>query len=241
MSLLGGRFGTVDKAAFVIAKKQNEDGTWDFEKVTPVEVLINPSELRVTATTQTKKEEGVANEATASDQNADGKITPKGITEQTVEMKLIFNVVEAYEAKVKGADASALLASASTMLGSLAGGGGLLDSTENALKTLITNTDYTGFSLLNPKMCCYTPLLMAAHRQVPVIFYWGNMTYSGLITKFQTTFNYFSNQGAPLGAEVGLSLLAGVNDEATPSFSTQKLLGLVEDGGKRLRQLPGLA
>lgn len=237
MSLLGGRFGTVDKAAFAIGTKQQKNGEWKYDE--HVEVLINPSELRVVSSTQTKKEEGVANESTSSGQNADGKITPKGITEQTVEMKLIFNVVEAYEAMVKGGDASALLASAGTMLSGLVGGASFLDSTESALKELIMNTDYTGFSLLNPRMCCYTPLLMAAHKQVPVIFYWGNMIYSGMITKFQTTFNYFSNQGAPLGAEVGLSLLAGVNDEAMPSMSTQQLLGLVEEAGRKLRVPPG--
>ena len=68
MSLLGGRFGTVDKAAFLIGKKQKDDGTWEYEK--PMEVLINPATLRIGATTQVKKDEGVANEktpATAAD------------------------------------------------------------------------------------------------------------------------------------------------------------------------------
>ena len=73
-----------------------------------------------------------------------------------------------------------------------------------------------------------------------MVCYWGNMVYSGIITKFQTEFNYFSNQGAPLGAEVSLSLLAGVNDtQEKLSVSTQKLLGLVKEGGKLIRQLPG--
>ena len=50
MSLLGGRFGTVDKAAFLIGKKQKGDGTWEYKD--PVEVLINPSTLRIGASTQ---------------------------------------------------------------------------------------------------------------------------------------------------------------------------------------------
>lgn len=237
MSLLGGRFGTVDKAAFLIGTEQKPDGSWKYGK--SVDVLINPGELRIMASTQAKKEEGAANEATDKNQNADGKITPKGVTEQTVEMKLIFNVVEAYEAKVKGGTAKALLSAATTLVGGLLGDAGGLDSTENALNDLIMKTDFTGFSLLNPDMCCYTPLLQAAHEQKPVIFYWGNMVYSGLITRFQTTFNYFSNQGAPLGAEVALSLLAGVCDDAMPSLSTQKLLGLVKVGGRMIRELPG--
>lgn len=235
--MLGGRFGTLSKAAFAIGTSQNDDGTWEFKQT--AEVFINPSELRVMASTQTKKEEGVANEATSNSQNADGKITPKGITEQTVEMKLIFNVVEAYEAKVKGGNAKALLTAATSMMSSLAGGANLLDATESTLNDLIMNTDFTGFSLLNPKMCCYTPLLLAAHKQVPVVFYWGNMIYAGLITRFQTTFNYFSNQGAPLGAEVALSMLSGVDDEQKISMSSQKLLGLVKEGGRLLRELPG--
>lgn len=236
-SAVGGRFGTLSKAAFAIGTKQKPDGTWDFDQT--AEVLINPSELRITASTQTRKEEGAANEATSKSQNADGKITPKGITEQMVDMKLIFNVVEAYEEKIKGGNARALLSAATSMVSGLVGDAGLLDSTEGALNDLINKTDFTGFSLLNPDLCCYTPLLMAAHKQAPVIFYWGNLIYAGLITKFQTTFNYFSNQGAPLGAEVLLSLLSGVDDEQRVSMSTQKLLGLVQEGGRMIREPPG--
>lgn len=108
MGLLGGRFGTVDKAAFLIGKSQKDDGTWDFEG--PAEVLINPDKLRVMATTQVKKEEGVANDSTSAGQNVDGKITPKGITEEAVEMTLLFNVVEAYNAKTEGAPLGAEVA-----------------------------------------------------------------------------------------------------------------------------------
>ena len=116
MSLLGGRFGTVDKAAFLIGKKQKDDGSWEYEK--PVEVLINPERLKVSATVQVKREEGVANESTSSAQNADGKITPKGITEESVDMTLIFNVVEAYNAKTEGAQFKALAAAAKSLIGS---------------------------------------------------------------------------------------------------------------------------
>lgn len=237
MSLLGGRFGTVDKAAFLIGKKQKDDGSWDFEK--PVEVLINPESLRVTSTTQVKRTEGVANESTSSSQNVDGKITPKGITEESVEMTLIFNVVEAYNAKTEGAQFKALAAAAKSLIGS-AFNGSLAESAEDTLTDLVNKTDFTSLSILNPKISCYTPLLVAAHKQIPVVFYWGNLMYSGLITKFQTTFNYFSSQGAPLGAEVALSMVAGVDDEAEKlSPSTQKLLGLVKMGGKLIRELPG--
>lgn len=237
MSLLGGRLGTVDKAAFLIGKKQKDDGTWEYED--PVEVLINPDKLRVLSTTQVKREEGVANDSTSSSQNADGKITPKGITEESVEMMLIFNVVEAYNAKTEGAKFKALAKAAKSLIGS-AFNGNLADTAEDTLAELVKNTDFTSLSILNPKICCYTPLLVAAHKQVPVVFYWGNMMHAGLITKFQTTFNYFSSQGAPLGAEVALSLISGVDDNAEKlSPSTQRLLGLVEMGGKLIRELPG--
>lgn len=237
MSLLGGRFGTVDKAAFLIGESQNDDGTWEFGK--PAEVLINPDKLRVMATTQVKKEEGVANDSTSSGQNVDGKITPKGITEESVEMTLLFNVVEAYNAKTEGAQFKALASAAKSLIGS-AFNGDLSDTVEDTLTDLVNKTDFTSLSILNPKICCYSTLLSAAHRQVPVVFYWGNMMYAGLITKFQTTFDYFSSQGAPLSAEVALSMVSGVDDGAEkPSASTQKLLGLVKLGGRLIRVLPG--
>jgi len=237
LGLLGGRFGTVDKAAFLIGKKQKDDGAWEYEA--PVEVLINPNQLRVLATTQVKKHEGVANDSTAAAVNTDGKITPKGITEQVVEMTLIFNVVEAYNAKTEGAEFKALATAATKLIGG-AFNGNLAESAEDTLSELVNRTDFTELSILNPKICCYTPLLVASHKQVPVVFYWGNMMYAGLIAKFQTTFNYFSSQGAPLGAEVALSMVSGVDDEAEKlSVSTQKLLGLVKMGGRMIRELPG--
>ena len=104
---------------------------------------------------------------------------------------------------------------------------------------MVKKTDFTNLSLFNKDLCCYTPLLQAAHKQVPVAFVWGNMTYQGIITKFQTVFNYFSNQGAPLGAEVSLSMVAKTNEKPMEqSASTQELLGLVEKAGKFLRSLP---
>ncbi len=238
MSLLGGRFGTVDKAAFLIGKKQKDDGTWEYEK--PMEVLINPATLRIGATTQVKKDEGVANEKTPATAAADGKITPKGVTEQQVDMTLIFSLVDEYNAKTQGAEFKALVTAATSVVSSLIDGESFGDAAEDALTELIKNTDFTSLSLFNKKLCCYSPLLDASHKQVPVVFYWGNMVYSGIITKFQTTFNYFSSQGAPLGAEVALTMLTTARDEMEKlSVSTQQLLGLVEEGGRLLRQLPG--
>lgn len=237
-SLLGGRFGSVDKAAFMVGKKQKDDGTWDFEG--PYEVLLNPSSLKVVASTQVKKDEGVANEATPETASNDGKITPKGVAEQQVDMTLTFNIVEAYNAKTKGVEFKALVTAATSVVSSLIGGGSVGDSAEEALTDLVNKTDFTNLSLFNKELCCYEYLRQAAHKQVPVVFYWGNLMYSGIIVKFQTVFNYFSNQGAPLGAEVALSLVAAMNDEGEKlSPSTQKLLGLVKEGGRLIRQLPG--
>ena len=237
-SLLGGRFGSVDKAAFMVGKKQKDDGTWDFEG--PYEVLLNPSSLKVVASTQVKKDEGVANEATPETASNDGKITPKGVAEQQVDMTLTFNTVAAYTAKTKGVEFKALVTAATSVVSSLIGGGSVGDSAEEALTDLVNKTDFTNLSLFNKELCCYEYLRQAAHKQVPVVFYWGNLMYSGIIVKFQTVFNYFSNQGAPLGAEVALSLVAAMNDEGEKlSPSTQKLLGLVKEGGRLIRQLPG--
>ena len=237
-SLLGGRFGSVDKAAFMVGKKQKDDGTWDFEG--PYEVLLNPSSLKVVASTQVKKDEGRANENTPETASNDGKITPKGVAEQQVDMTLTFNIVEAYNAKTKGVEFKALVTAATSVVSSLIGGGSVGDSAEEALTDLVNKTDFTNLSLFNKELCCYEYLRQAAHKQVPVVFYWGNLMYSGIIVKFQTVFNYFSNQGAPLGAEVALSLVAAMNDEGEKlSPSTQKLLGLVKEGGRLIRQLPG--
>ncbi len=238
MSLLGGRFGTVDKAAFRVGKSQKSDGAWEYNN--PVEVLLNPSSIKVSASTQMKKEEGVANDSTAKTVSVDGKVTPKGITEQMVDMTLIFNVVEAYNSKTENSDFKALASAATSVLSTVVSGGNLTDAAENALTDLVTKTDYTSLSILNSKICCYSPLLEASHKQVPVIFYWGNMIYAGLISKYVTTFNYFSSQGAPLGAEVALTLHSAINDEEKlVSASTQSLLGLIKQGGKLLREPPG--
>ena len=238
MSLLGGRLGTVDKAAFAIGKKQGEDGKWEFEG--PFDVLINPSDLRVGAATQVKRDEGVANEATPETAAADGKITPKGISEQQVDMTLIFNIVEAYNAKTKGVEFKALVTAATSVVSSLISGT-FSDTAEDTLADLISKTDFTNLSLFNGDLCCYSRLLLAAQKQVPVIFYWGNMIYSGIITKFQTNFNYFSNQGAPLGAEVNISMISGASEKFEEfSSSTKRLIGMIKGpDGRPSRELPG--
>lgn len=240
INMLGGRFGTISKAAFAVGIKQKDNGEWEFED--PVEVLLNPSTLKVSMSTQIKKDEGVANEETPSTSAADGKITPKGITEQQVEMTLIFNVVEEYNAKTQGAEFKALVTAAKSVVSTLISGANLGDTAEDTLTDLINKTDFTNLSLLNKDLCCYTPLLEAARKQLPVLFFWGNMFYAGLITKFQTTFNYFSNQGAPLGAEVALSMISAVSEkQLSKSVSSMMLEGILkgEDGGIS-RQLPGL-
>ena len=237
MCALGGRFGAVDKATFTIATKQKSDGKWESEG--PYPVLFNPSSLKVSATTQVKREEGVANEKTPETAAADGKILPRGIGEQQVDITLIFNIVEEYNAKTDGVEFKALASAASSIVTSLIGSGDKIGQAENALSDLVKKTDFTNLSLFNKGLCCYTPLMQAAHKQVPVAFVWGNMTYQGIITKFQTVFNYFSNQGAPLGAEVSLSMVAKTNEKPMEqSASTQELLGLVEKAGKFLRSLP---
>ena len=232
-SVLGGRFGTTGKAAFLVGKTQKNDGSWDFED--PAEVLINPSSIRIGSTTQVKKEEGVANETTADTAASDGKIVPKGITEERVEMTLIFNIVEAYNEKTRGVEFGALVSAAKSLLGAfLSDEDKRGDAAEQALTKLVNKTDFTNLSLYNRELCCYSSLLTASHKQLPVVFYWGNMVFSGLIVKFETTFNYFSSQGAPLGAEVALGMVAGVDDEAERfSPSTKALLGLVQEGYRR--------
>ena len=238
MSLLGGRLGTVDKAAFLIGKKQGSDGKWEFEK--PVSVMLNPASIKVTTTTPVKRDEGVANEKTSDSANTDGKITPKGITEQQIEMVLIFNIVEEYNAKTEGAEFKALATAAKGVIGSLINGGSFGDTAEDALSDLIKKTDFTGLSLFNKDLCCYEPLMTAAHKQRPVVFFWGNITLTGIITKFQTTFNYFSSQGAPLGAEVSLAMVGTVDEsEDKLSASSKQLIGLVSEAGRLIRALPG--
>lgn len=238
VGMLGGRFGTVSKAAFLIGKSQDTDGSWDYEG--PVEVTINPSTIKIAGKTEVKKEEGVANEKTEETAASDGKITPKGITEQVVSMTLTFNIVEAYEEKTKGVEFGSLVSAAKSLIGSAFGGDDMTDSAEKVFKELINKTDFTNLSLFNKDLCCYSPLLEASRRQVPVIFYWGNMFYAGIIVNFQTTFNYFSSQGAPLGADVAISISTSPGDEEGKiNFSTQLLLGLAKVGGKLVRVLPG--
>ena len=121
MCALGGRFGAVDKATFTIATKQKSDGKWESEG--PYPVLFNPSSLKVSATTQVKREEGVANEKTPETAAADGKILPRGIGEQQVDITLIFNIVEEYNAKTDGAEFKALATAATSIVTSLIGSG----------------------------------------------------------------------------------------------------------------------
>ena len=231
-SVLGGRLGTVAKAKFAVAAK-NAQGAWEVPSsaggAAPggtsgggvFEVLINPASLKLTVASQMKREEGVANRNTPDEAPTDGKMKASGFPEQQLDMTLIFNIVEEYNAISGGMQTKALVQSAYTVVSSLIGGGGL-------------GSDFTALSILNPKLCCFAPLRDAAAKQAPVMFAWGNIVYTGTITKFQANLNYFSSQGAPLGAEVAISMISELTNNAKLSEANQKSFDTSLGGAGRL-------
>ena len=243
-SVLGGRLGTVAKAKFAVAAK-NAQGAWEVPSsaggAAPggasgggvFEVLINPASLKLTVASQMKREEGVANRNTPDEAPTDGKMKASGFPEQQLDMTLIFNIVEEYNAISGGMQTKALVQSAYTVVSSLIGGGGL-GSVGSTLEDLMANTDFTALSILNPKLCCFAPLRDAAAKQAPVMFAWGNIVYTGTITKFQANFNYFSSQGAPLGAEVAISMISELTNNAKLSEANQKSFDTSLGGAGRL-------
>lgn len=242
-NLLGGRFGTLEKAMFILGDKKDDKGEWSFQQ--PQYVLINPSSIEIGAVTKTKKEEGVADEKTEETTAGDGRISPTGVTEEKVSMTLVFNIVEQYNAMVKDKEWGSLLTAATSLLGTLLSkekeGISKEEEAEAALARLIKETDHNSVSLYNEEICCYFPLVKAAHAQAPAVFLWGNIQFAGVITNLHTTFNYFSSSGAPLGAEVDLTMIAGVDDTiAKESKTTDVLQTLLSGKGAALvRMLPG--
>lgn len=170
---------------------------------TPVPVSFNPSTLDIrmeSQSTETRsagdKLEGVNQKAAQKDVVQVGKRSV-----QTVSMSLKFDLVAAYAAAQEGkrtdteqADVSALVA----VYDSGAGAG-----TDGAL---LDPADYTDFSLMNPECTCYSKLERAAAYNLPVSFRWGTMSFTGLLTSFSSTLTYFSDQGAPLRADVSITL-----------------------------------
>lgn len=189
---------SVVKAKFQV---REDSGVWS----SPMDVMFNPSEIALSSAFRTTQEKSIANGKQIS-QTA-------GPTTSSVSMHLIFDLVPAYEAALKEKPFSVNLASSAKLLvGSLSNKSinGAIDEADEDMGNLITVSDATGVSLLNAKVGKFDNsfywLKKAAEEQLHICFAWGDILVYGRLTDFNPRLTYFSKQGAPLRAEVDISI-----------------------------------
>lgn len=177
----------------------------------PYEVLFNPSELSISADKSAEldvedvKEENskVICYAKMSDKIDELNESCVGINTASnnelvewVSMELIFDLVETYE-KFKSMDTKAL----SSLIG------GSIDK----------------ISVLESNWCSLQEIITAFENSYRVMFAWGsNIEFKGWISNMDVSLQYFSPEGAPLRANVRLTIRT---ENCEDSFSNFNVLG----------------
>lgn len=221
------------KALFLLPKEGSN--TLDSQAI-KCRVQINPNTITVASGAQASTQNAGINEIQGVNKKAaeEPVVQSTGASIQTVSMQLHFDMVQMYRMAVKKQSAQNAMTKATTMISKF-DSGNVMKSGMEGVTLLATPSDYTQISLLNKQYSCYSQLETAAKKQSPVVFFWGPMQYVGVLKSFSSKFLYFSNQGAPLRAEVTLTLAcSGKNDDAEAAIKKEEAAQKIE----KSRMLP---
>lgn len=173
----------------------------------PIKVSFNPDTLSIQVGSEKREGGSAVDERQGVNQKAaqEPVIQVGGVSVTTVSMQLKFDMVDLYRRTVDGRKQQDRLDKVDAVISAF-DADDLMASAIQGVAILATPTDYTQISLLNPQYSCYSLLEEAASHNLPVGFLWGPMRYIGVLTSFSSQFVYFSDQGAPLRADVSLSI-----------------------------------
>lgn len=187
------KIGIADKPAEISADTPDGYAFGEFQ-----EVMLNPSEISESSGFKIKKGKPTGKEGEKQE-----TVQKEGGTTSSVHMTLIFDLVEAYmDYKNKAQSAPQAI---KTVLSAI-DQGGFQKGVEEGAKLYTDPTSGAKIDLYNEQLTCYRRLQKAAEDQRRVFFLWGCLEYHGFVTSFNSKMTYFSNQGAPLRAEVSLSM-----------------------------------
>lgn len=194
------------KATLIFQLKPGEE-----EMSPPYQVSFNPDTLEVRVGGETKGAKPGVNERQGVNQKAAEQpvVQTGGISIQTVSMQLKLDMVTVYHdfvSKNSKQDKISALVSAFDPTS-------LLGTAKKSVGVLMTPTDYTQISLFNPTYSCYSLLEQAATHNTAVLFVWGSFKYAGQLAGLNTRFTYFSEQGAPLRADISITLQCSKADK----------------------------
>ncbi len=214
------------KAVFLIAK----DGTAATKSFDKCAVQINPNTITVASGAQAGETTHGVNEIQGVNKKAaeEPVVQSSGVSLQNVTMQLHFDIVQLYKDAVSKQSMQNAITKATTIISTF-DSGNVMKSGISAMALLSTPSDYTAISLLNTEYSCYSQLEEAAKKQKPVMFVWGPMHYGGVLKSFNSKLLYFSNQGAPLRAEVNLTIACSEkNKDADSALKKEEAAQKVE-------------
>lgn len=195
------------KAQMIFASPEDEG--W----LGPAPVSFNPETLSIQIGSEAKTGGGAVTECQGVNPKKDQEpvIQVGGISYKTVSMELKFDMVDLYRRTVNARKRQDSMDKISAVVSSF-DSANLMQSAMNGVGVLMTPTDYSQVSLMNPDYSCYSLLEQAAACNLPVGFLWGSMQFVGVLVGFSSQFVYFSDQGAPLRADVSISIRCGISD-----------------------------
>lgn len=175
----GDKLGLVTKALISV----DERGTYR-------QVMFNPDSLKISYVHSVERQKGSGKEAHI------GYLQSHNPTNCEVSMDLIFDLVNTYE-KYKN---SGIIPRAV---------GGFMKSpfsNDGLENSVFITANRSTIDLTSDSLTIFKDLEQASRRQSVIAFAWGSVSVCGPIVGFDSKITYFSREGAPLRAEVGLTI-----------------------------------
>lgn len=202
-------FSPVEKATFSFYNAQGQE----IQNKKNMKVMLNPADINVSVSRYKKYRNVVLKAGDEQTHNEDGNELSQKVEEyiedySTVSMMLHFDLVHKYESFLSGpleAVTSMAAFGVESLLGAV-GAGGLAEADTFHVEGGLFQDPFS-ISLNKEGLTCYPDLVRAAKDRTVVKFEWGDMKFQGRLSNFSSKIDYFSPWGAPLRAEVNLSIV----------------------------------
>lgn len=185
------------KAKFAIFNNKNE------MVGKPHPVLINPADLTVKTSNRTQQ---VSSTGESDNDDKTDAVLLEGATKKTLNMMIYFDIVNKYELMLKKNNNDAIKTKTTQLLKVFDSEGSFLEQAGSTISIITTEANLTSCNVMSRTLCCLSILEEAAIEKNTIMFTWGSMRFAGIITDFTIKYTYFSNQGAPLRAELNLTI-----------------------------------
>ncbi len=198
--MLGALFGSMSKAGFAKygPEEQKRKATPDLKPV-----YLNPSDITVSYKTNSETK------SSTGEPKKEESVQPGDTVSKLLKMTFYIDLLSQYEELLNKANAKKGREFAKNAINAALGSASFKEFTgkaSGAVAGLMAENDLSKFSVLSESVSVLPLLQDCFIDSLVVIFQWGPMVEAGMLSELSSQFTYFSKQGAPLRAQVTLTL-----------------------------------